>query len=210
MSNPLYPDVPNLPGVPPVFRSAANPLTAAPGTGSTPLTRDAAMAVPPSTAWGLYTDKGALALQVDSIVAIEPNREFRISDYPVEQGGFASYNKVATPQELRVTVAKGGTNADRNAFLTVLDTLVVATGLYNVVTPDTAFVNFNLVRYDYRRNAGNGATLLIVELQMIEVRQSVQTKYVDSKAPNGADLRQDGPVQPAIPALTQLPLVGPR
>jgi hypothetical protein len=207
LSNPLYPNVPALPGVPPVFRGPLNPANRA-ATGPPALTQDAKAIAATPAAWGLYTPRGALALAVDSIFSLEPNREYRLSDYPVEQGGFAHYNKVATPGELRVVVTKGGSDADRAAFLSALDVIVASIDLINVVTPDTAFTDINIFRYDYRRNAQNGVTLLTVELQMLEIRQSVQTKYSDSKAPSGADLKNDGPVQPTTPAVTQVPAPG--
>lgn len=208
LANPLYPDVPALPGVPPVFRGPGNPA----GETSRPpsaLIRDSAAATSSASAWGLYKTDGTIALKVDSVFTLEPSREFRISDYPVERGGFASYNKVATPRELRVSVTKGGSNADRNAFLTALDGLVSSLDLLNVVTPDTAFTDVNLVHYDYHRASDNGATLLRVDLQLIEVRQSAKTKFSDSKAPSGADLKNDGPVQTAVPTVAQTPTIGP-
>lgn len=207
LANPLFPDVPALPGVPPVFRGPLNPA----GTSSRPppaLTADSLGSTPVAAAWGLYNVDGTVALKVDSIVTLEPSREYRISDYPVERGGFASYNKVALPGELRVAVTKGGSDADRNAFLTALDVLVATRDLLNVVTPDTAFTDVNLVHYDYHRASDGGATLLRVELHFVEVRQSAKSKFSDSKAPSGADLKNDGPVQTAVPTVAQTPPAG--
>lgn len=209
MSDPLYPDVPPLPGVPPVYRGPLNPADAT-ATPPPALTQDSVAAASAAPQWGIFTIRGQSALDVDSIVAIEPSREFRVSDYPVEKGGFASYNKVATPGELRVTVTKGGHASDRAAFLSAVDVLVASTDLFNVVTPDTAFTDVNIVRYDYRRSADQGATLLVVELHCIEIRQSAKTKYSDSKAPSGVDLKNDGPVQPTTPTVPQTPPAAPK
>lgn len=204
MSDPLFPDVPALPGVPSVFRNALNAYSAA-RTQPPALTQDSIGSAAGTFTWGLYGPDGYVALAVDSVLSIEPSREFRISDYPVENGGFASYNKVATPQELRVSVTKGGSNADRSDFLNALDALVRSVQLYNLVTPDTAFVDFNVTHYDYRRTAENGASLLVVDLHLTEVRQTASLKYTDSKAPNGADVKNDGPVQPTTPTDAQTP-----
>jgi hypothetical protein len=204
MSDPLFPDVPTLSGVPSVFRNASNLYSAA--TAQPPaLTQDSFGSSASTFTWGLYGQDGVIALIVDSVLSIEPSREFRISDYPVQGGGFASYNKVATPQELRVTVTKGGSNADRADFLHDLDALVQSVDLFNLVTPDTTFFDFNVTHYDYKRSADGGAGLLIVSLHLTEVRQTAQFKFTDSKAPSGADVKNDGPVQPVTPTDAQTP-----
>jgi len=206
-ANPLYPNVPMLPGVPPVFRGPDNLGTSSP---LQPLTRDApAVAAGARAAWGIYKPGGDLALKIDSVLALEPGREFRISDYPVEQGAFQSYNKVATPAETRITVTKGGTDTDRQGFLDTLDTLIESTDLFNIVTPDASFLDRNIVRYDYRRTNDHGATLLTVEIQTIEVRQSVQATFSDSKQPSGAKPANAGPVQPKPATIAQTPPAAP-
>lgn len=210
-----FPNVPAYPGVPQVFRNASNPptggLTDAIGgirDGAPALTQDGgdAIVVTAQTAWGIYTPDGEKALAVDSVYRIEPSREFRISDYPIEDGGFQSYNKVAMPGETRVTVTKGGTAAVRQAFLNTLDALVESTDIVTVLTPDESFLDRNLVRYDYSRSAESGAALLIVELMLIEVRQSAESQYTKSKEPSGTDAVSDGPVRSVDPTAAQTPV----
>ena len=209
-----FPDVPAFPGVPQVFRGPNNPVTGGlsdtiggvrMGDGAQPLTSDADIVVTAQTKWGIYTPDGELALAVDSVFRLEPSREFRISDYPVEDGGFQSYNKVATPGETRITVTKGGPPAQRQAFLNALDALIESTDLVTVLTPDESFLDRNLVRYDYVRSAESGATLLILELMLIEVRQTAVAEYTKSKKPSGADTVNGGPVQPETPTAGQTP-----
>lgn len=211
-----FPDVPAFPGVPEVFRNASNPPTGGLtdtiggirlGDGAEPLTGDADIVVTAQTAWGIYTSDGELALAVDSVFRIEPSREFRISDYPVEGGGFQSYNKVATPGETRLTVTKGGAASVRQAFLNTLDALIESTGMVTVLTPDESFTDRNLVRYDYTRTAESGATLLAIELLLIEVRQTATAEFTQSKQPSGEDVRNNGPVQPLQPGQGIIPPV---
>lgn len=174
MADPAYPDVPVAPGVPPVLRrgiidAGANVARlTSDGTGLT----DGGL-----TRWGIFSQKGALALEPDSIAAIEYQREFRIADYPIEEGGFESYNKVATPYDIRVTMTKGGKIPDRKDFLDQVELLVASLDLFTVVTPERNYFNVNIVRTDYRRNANNGATLLTVELHGIEVRTSASIQF---------------------------------
>lgn len=207
MANPLYPDVPQLPGVPAVFRPPdfdGNP------TPVPALTSDAPEAQTTKPTWGIYTADGELALEVDSIISAEPTREFRLSDYITEKGGFQTYNKVATPGESRVSVTKGGDDSQREAFLRKLDSLVETLDLYSFVMPDATLRDRSIVRYDYMRSRERGATLLTVELMLTEVRQTAQSAFTDSKAPEGDDATQGGPVQSQPCALRETPASTPK
>lgn len=205
--NPLFPDVPDQPGVPPVFRDVSNPGD---GIDLSKLTHDApGVAAGSRAVWGIYDQNGQIALACDNVFRLDPSREFRISDYPVEQGGFQSYNKVATPAETRVIVTKGGSDVDRQAFLAALDVMIASTDLFDIVTPDSSFLDRNITRYDYSRDAERGATLLSVELVTVEVRQSATATFTDSKQPSGDKASNNGPVQPAVPTKTQMPPPAP-
>jgi len=207
MADPKYPNVPLAPGVPPVFRRADAPGVSATGRA---LQSDApGVSATSRTKWGLYTADGALALEVDSVVSVEPHRESRLSDYPTEQGGFQSYNKVQTPAETRLTVTKGGRDADRQAFLAKLDGMVTGLDLFAVVMPDGTLPNRSVVRYDYARHQDRGATLLTVEIGLTQVRQTASSAFADSKAASGTGAAQGGPVQAQPATVTQTPLPAP-
>jgi hypothetical protein len=190
MANPLYPDVPLAPGVPPVLRDspAAPPVR--------PLTSDNAAAISQyGPQWGIFDATGGLAVEPDNIVAFEANSEFRIADYPIENGKFESYNKVQMPYDLRVVMSKGGNDLDRSEFLAAISNLVGSTLLYSVVTPDSSYTSVNAVRYDYRRSAEAGATLLTVEVQCRQVRTTARIAFTSSKTASGSAIVNDGPVQ---------------
>lgn len=174
MTDPIYPDVPFAQGVPPVLRRDpfALGVTVPKLTSDGPGLKDGGL-----TRWGLFGQAGALALEPDSIQAMEYQREFRIADYPIEEGGFESYNKVATPYDIRVTMTKGGKVPDRKDFLDQVELILASLDLYTVVTPERNYQNVNIVRADYRRNAEHGATLLTVELHGIEVRTSASIQF---------------------------------
>lgn len=206
-----YPNVPDAPGVPRVFRLEDQPPT----PSVAPLAGDAlGGAQAARVTWGIFTRGGVLALEPDNIVVVEPSREFRISDYPVEEGAFRSYNKVATPATERVTLTKGGDVAARTAFLQRVEAMLESTDLFTVVTPEAAYTNRNLVRRDMRRAADDGASLLKVELEMMEVRISAASAFTSANAAvdpgtaprsvSGANRVNVGPVQPVTPTLDQL------
>jgi hypothetical protein len=216
MADPLYPNVPRFPGVPPVNR-----IDTGQESSLERLTRDAASLSPGQmTAWGIFSQKGALALRPDNITAFEFQREYRISDYPLEAGSFESFNKVTLPYDIRVIMTKGGSLADRKEFLDMVDALVAALDLFTIVTPERVYLNANLIRQDYRREATSGVSLLTVELHATEIRSKVSVQFVSSvtgpgigaiaatagttHAPSGANPRNNGSVQALTPAQERL------
>lgn len=192
-----FPDVPFFDGVPSVFRNAENAISTSVGVSEARADAAAGITVVGPKGWGIYRSDGTLALDADSVVAVEPSREFRISDYPQEAGGFQSYNKVATPGEVRITVTKGGyRESERRTFLRALDDMVQSTDLFLIVTPEAVFESRNVVRWDYRRTAENGARMITVEILAIEVRETAETQFSTTKKPSGADPVTTGPVRP--------------
>jgi hypothetical protein len=113
--------------------------------------------------------------------SVEYTKETKVSDYPVERGGFASYNKVETPASPIVTLCLSGTESNRKSFLESIDAACKSTELYSVVTPEVTYVDYSLERYNYQRRSSKGATLLIVEIALKEIRQ-VSAQYVTTTA----------------------------
>lgn len=214
MANPNLPDVPDAPGVPPIVH---NPNV--PNVPVERLTKDAdGLSTEQSIIWGIFGQKGTLAIRPDNIAAFEYQREYRISDYPLEEGSFESFNKVTLPFDIRVTMTKGGKLSDRKTFLETVDAAVASLDLFAIVTPERVFSNANLVRQGYRREATAGVSLLTVELQAVEIRTKVSVQFVssasavpavgDTHAPSGADPRSNGSVQALTPAQERLAAQG--
>ena len=171
---------PNLPGVPALFPIIGNQSVISPTS---------AMAAPPPSGnnmvnslkplWGIYDAAGTnTVLDPDSFISIDFNNEMNISNYPIEQGQFASYNKVRTPYKAPVKVTKGslitttGTSisaADRDEFLDAIDSLLTSLELCTIVTPEASYSNANLESYNYRREVRNGAGIIIAELRFVEI-----------------------------------------
>lgn len=149
--------------------------------------------------WGIFDADGNAVVVGDSVEAFEEAKEYRVADYPLEEGAFESYNKVETPQEIRLTFKKSGTVAERAAFLTSLDTALKSLDIYSVATPEATYPSVNLVHRDMRRTAEKGAQLLTVDVGVRQVRTTAQTAFTNSKDPAGAATVNDGPVQPAPP-----------
>lgn len=154
--------------------------------------------------WALLDKNGKPVITPDSVVSFEYRGENKISSYPVEQGSFASYNKVAFPYDIRMMVSCGGQGStSRDTFLQVLELMRQSTDLYDLATPDFLYQNVNLTRFDYRRQATNGVTLLLVDLQFEEVRVTATATYDNTAQASGAADKPVGTVQASDPSADQ-------
>lgn len=200
----LFPDVPDVPGVPPVLRKAGQLVNEV----QTLLTQDSSdVQSDSSSQWGIYDDGDQQVIIPDSVVSIEDSKEEQISTFPVEEGGFQSYNKVETPYMVRLVMTKSGSLDDRVEFLAACRQLRGSTDLYTVLTPEEAFPNANVTKVSKMRGATSGVQLMTVELVIEEVRQSATAKFTQSttQSPASADSVDGGSVQPTTSTAAQTP-----
>lgn len=207
-----FPNVPNLPGVPAIPRSPNFPtaVQAVLGIFQGALWRIFQVGsqwgifdsfgnalADPSQFQGVFGDfLGTLGGSTVSTGAVDYIKETRVSDFPVEQGSFASYNKVELPASPVVTLCMSGSESDRSAFLNAIDAATKSTDLYSVATPEVTYIDYTIERYNYQRRSNRGATLLIVEIGLKEVRQ-VSALYTIS-ATSQIDTPKDSSATPQV------------
>lgn len=138
--------------------------------------------------WGIFLDGEAVVL-ADNVLSVSYRQDFEISNYPVEQGSFGSYNKVQKPFDIRIRFSRGGSVSDRQEFLDSLQSIIGDTNLYDVVTPEATYTNVNLIHQDYDRMASKGLGLIVVDIGCQEVRpaalaSSSTTTSTSSANPN--------------------------
>ena len=212
-----YPNVPNAPGVPVVPRNPATSNAYAPTT-TTAATADITVQSN-SAEWQVVDVNGALQLQPDTYADFQIRAEAVIPDYPIEQGGFASYNQVQKPFMIKLTAiitglqidngtTKAAGNDKRNTFLLAVKTLKESLNLSTVVTPDTVFDNAKLIDYNWSQRSDKGLTMLLVELVFKEVRQTA-TATVTTAKPDGQNKKAIGQVSPVVPTNQQASLAKP-
>ncbi len=147
----------------------------------------------------------------DSVVALEYRQDWELSDYPVEKGGFQSYNKVQRPFDVRVRFSKGGSDAARSAFLALVDSLAKTLDTYDVVTPEKTYTNVNINHQNFAR-AADTAGMVIVDLWFLEIRETATQQFTDSQPltntqdPSGESPQSSGPVsaEAATPGQTSV------
>lgn len=211
-----FPNVPDSPGVPLIPRSPNFPPLAGIGLGV--LEGIIWRSFQINSRWGIFDSQGrALGnpqnLILESIgigstlstASVEFTKETRVSDFPLEKGGFASYNKVELPAEPIVTLNISGSDSARQAFLNDVDKACKSTDLYDVVTPEITYKGYSIERYNYQRKSERGCTLLRVEIGLKEVREvSAQFTKAAPKQPGAQPQVDNGKVQAQQPDVSTL------
>src|ERR1039458_7014020 len=82
--------------------------------------------------WGIFLN-GAAVVIADNVISVDFRQDFTISNYPIEGGAFASYNKVQHPFEVKIGFSTGGGNADRASMFNSIAAIISDTNLYDVV-----------------------------------------------------------------------------
>lgn len=121
------------------------------------------------------------AFDFDALIQFEVRAEGMVVSSPIEQGSFASYNKVDSPNYIEVQLAKQGTDDVLQAALKTLDELQTTASKINFVTPVAEYENYTLESYDFSMSQRDGLGVLYIRLHLIEIRE-VTPQYTDSKA----------------------------
>lgn len=226
-----YPRVPNVPGVPQLLRRlpSAPPSIVATVAGIGSLAR----AFLSKNQWGIFkhqdppTGEGKKlpdgtvqlpevvvvakrlpAITPDSYLDFDFNQEWSVTTAPTQQGGFADYNRVASPFEVKVRVVKNGSLTQRKAFLQEIEDLGT-TQLYDIFTPEKTYLNCNFVRSEISRRGEKGAySLNMVDLYFREIRPVVatytKTTVTDPANPDASQQQNNG-TQQAVPSTATPP-----
>lgn len=153
--------------------------------------------------WGIFLD-GEPVVVADQVKSFAFRQDFQVSTYPVEQGGFETYDKVQVPFEPRVQFVSGGDLANRQALLDSIAAIVGDLNLYDVVTPERVYLSCNVTHHDYERTSESGVGLIKVNVHLLEVRVTVSAQYntatplSNTKSPGAADPVSNGTVQPNV------------
>lgn len=221
----LFPMIPPSPGVPqlPRLPSGFAATRAAAGIANNLLWR----ILQTQTKWGIFDTSGnplgdpstVFGLQAQfaesvgfgsmlSTHSVEYRKGTRVSHFPIEKGGFASYNKVEFPASPRVIMTLTGTEKQRTAYLAALDIAVKSTKLYSVVTPEVTYKGFSLEGYHYIRSHNQGANLLGIEIILQEIREIASFKTTsiiqDPQSVGASPPIDSGKVQGKSPAISTL------
>lgn len=155
----------------------------------------------PGPTWGVFnvgtTD---IAIEVSSIYEQGISGEAHVSDYIIQSSSFTSYNKVRLPNIVTVTMTKDGSEISRQELLQWLDVNIVATTVYDLLTPEFRYANMTLIGYRVGRSARYGAARIIAECLFQEVREKpVSFSTTNIAAPDTQPTSPTVRVYPAPP-----------
>lgn len=124
------------------------------------------------TGWTILDERGMSALNFTSFIDINLSDHARTLTCPIEEGGFATYNKVQAPLDIKVVLSTQGDNSLFNHILNRLEQYKEDACLLFIVTPAAFYENMTLVGYSYRRSRESGAGQLTVELAFKEIMKN--------------------------------------
>ena len=147
--------------------------------------------------WGVFNEFGIPIVLADSFGGMTYDAGASVSKYPVEQGSFASYNKVNNPSMATVTLLKGSGGATgRGLFLAQLEGLLKSTLSFHIITPEYVYMRYQIIGINHARTAQDGATLLTVNLDLEEIIEAkVEYDTEEVKAPSDANTVDGGAKQ---------------
>jgi hypothetical protein len=101
--------------------------------------------------------------------------ETAITDYPQEQGAFEPYNKVKRPNAISVTLAKGGSDLARYAWLAAIQQAEANNpeSLYTIISPDGIYTDYTIRKMHYTKRQDKGSHQLYLTIDFTEVPQIV-------------------------------------
>lgn len=130
--------------------------------------------------WGLFLN-GEPAVIADNVLSFEFKQDFRISDYPVEQGAFETYNKVQVPYDVRLQFSTGGSVSERQTLIQSVDSIIGSTDTFDAVTPEKVYQSVNPVHQDIRRTSRNGVGLLVIDVYCREIRVTAAQQFTNAQ-----------------------------
>lgn len=155
----------------------------------------------PGATWGVYkVGTNDVAIEVSSVVDLDLSADSRVSDYIIETGSFASYNKVANPDIISIRMTKDGSDTDRLQLLYWLNQHKKEESLFDILTPEWRHPSMTLIAYRVRRSARSGAAMIVADCLFQEIREKPAI-YSTSKI-------EDPENQPETPTARANPLAG--
>lgn len=109
----------------------------------------------------------------DSWGEFAPRYESQVSDYPVETGAFAIYNKVRRPTGVDVTLIKTGSDVARFTWLAAIQQseAQAPTRLFTLISPQAVYVDYTLQNMSFETRQDRGSNMLYLVLRFLEIPQ---------------------------------------
>lgn len=158
--------------------------------------------------YALLNQKDEKVITPDGPVEFEMKGDASVSTYPVELGGFQSYNKVVNPEDFSLSLLCSGHGPmSHKDFLTACSELKNGASVIKLVTPKYVYPYVTCTGMSHQTTARNGVTLLKVNLTFKEVPCRASTSYPNAKTDSGAVMREGGQSSAETVDTSSLPLL---
>jgi len=109
----------------------------------------------------------------DSWGEFAPRYESQVSDYPIETGAYAVYNKVRRPTGVTVTLVKTGSDVARFTWLAAIQQSEAQepTRLFTLISPQGVYVDYTLTNISFETRPDRGSNMLYLTLQFLQIAQ---------------------------------------
>lgn len=129
---------------------------------------------PPTPIYAVVQSDTLIPLTIPSSWGeFSPRYDTQVSDYPVETGAFALYNKVRRPQVVTVSLTKTGSDLARFSWLAAIRQAEANNPLqlYTLISPQDVFVDYTLSGMSYETRPERGSNILRLQLSFTQVPQ---------------------------------------
>lgn len=119
-------------------------------------------------------------LEFQSMMEMSTEESTSLPSEPIEQGSFATYNRVIEPVSIKCRLAVQGYPSTIQSMLNRLTELKNSTEKITFITPSASYENLMLEAFDYRKDDHSGHNVLQVDLRLKEVREVPTTMTTSS------------------------------
>ena len=122
--------------------------------------------------WDIYDSKtNQKIIRFDTFLGYDYSDDVSIMNHPIEDGSFASYNKVVDPATLNVVFAKSGFPFEIREAIEIIEKYKNSTDLVDVVTPYKTYVKYNIKNLHYAIRENSSVNLLVVDIALEEIKE---------------------------------------
>ena len=131
-------------------------------------------------------DTQLAVVSFDSFYQFGYNKQTAISQYPIENGSFATYNKQNSPFSLTVTLIKNGLNFpfQKRDFVNKLQEYCDKPLLVDVVTTSGTYLSCSLGGLQFHNTPEENSDMIMADLTISEVRFLLDGETVAPKTLN--------------------------
>lgn len=145
--------------------------------------------------WDFKDEQGVRPVAFTSFQSLNVTVEGDALEFPIEQGSFATYNKVSAPREFELILAvQAKTAAELNEAITSLDRYKREPLKVFITTPEQFYGPLTVVRYSYSRDAGTAVGTLYLSITVREIVE-VSTQVFTTRNPTSRRRQDTGKTQ---------------